>query len=161
MSFSTGTCQFRNRGMGAGSFNRGDILRMHLSQCPAFFLKKPIGTKRVYLLIAAILVIGLFLLYMKQARQEKISGFGKYQGYSEAMYDGTKRISDYVTLSNGTRLAYDLILPTKKGIPVSGPGMMPSCRGLVIEWRRAGEMRSCLIRIGSRNLRSPFRLRPS
>jgi hypothetical protein len=83
-------------------------------------MNKLMGTKMIYPLIAAILIIAFFLLYKKQARQAKVSEFGKYQGYSEAIYDGTKRVSDYLTLSNGTRLAYDLILPTKKGIPASG-----------------------------------------
>ena len=50
-----------------------------------------------------------------------ISKFGKYLGYSEAIYDGTKRTSDYLTLSDGTRLAYDLIIPTKKGVPADKP----------------------------------------
>ncbi len=50
-----------------------------------------------------------------------ISEFGKYQGYSEPAYDGSKRTSDYLTLSDGTRLAYDLIIPTKKGIPADQP----------------------------------------
>jgi putative CocE/NonD family hydrolase len=84
-------------------------------------MDKLISTKMIYPLIAVILVIAFFLLYKKQAGQAKVSEFGKYQGYSEAIYDGTKRISDYLTLSNGTRLAYDLILPTKKGIPATEP----------------------------------------
>jgi uncharacterized protein len=46
-----------------------------------------------------------------------ISEFGKYQGYSDPIYDGTKRTSEYLILSDGTRLAYDLIVPTKKGVP--------------------------------------------
>jgi putative CocE/NonD family hydrolase len=75
----------------------------------------------VYPLIAAVLVIALFVLYKKQARQVKVSEFGKYQGYSEKIYDGNQRRSDYLTLSNGTRLAYDLILPTKKGVPADKP----------------------------------------
>jgi hypothetical protein len=50
-----------------------------------------------------------------------ISEFGKYQGYSEALYDGTRRTSDYLTLSDGTRLAYDLIIPTKKGVLAGKP----------------------------------------
>jgi uncharacterized protein len=50
-----------------------------------------------------------------------ISEFGKYQGYSAALYDGTQRTSEYLTLSDGTRLAYDLILPTKKGVPANKP----------------------------------------
>jgi putative CocE/NonD family hydrolase len=75
--------------------------------------------KMIYPMIAVILAIALFLLYKKQAGQVKVSEFGKYQGYSKEIYDGNKRISDYLTLSNGTRLAYDLILPTKKGVPAS------------------------------------------
>ena len=50
-----------------------------------------------------------------------ISTFGKYQGYSQAIYDGHQRTSDYLTLSDGTRLAYDLIIPTRKGITAEKP----------------------------------------
>jgi putative CocE/NonD family hydrolase len=80
-----------------------------------------IQTRIIYILIAVVIVTVLFLVYKKQATQAKVSEFGKYQGYSEAIYDGNKRISDFLTLSNGTRLAYDLILPTKKGVPASEP----------------------------------------
>jgi putative CocE/NonD family hydrolase len=51
-------------------------------------------------------------------RQQLVSRFSTYQGYTEKLYDGTRRFSDYLALSDGTRLAYDLILPTKKGVPV-------------------------------------------
>jgi putative CocE/NonD family hydrolase len=84
-------------------------------------MNKLIDTRLIYPLIAVVLVIALFFLYKKQARQAKVSGFGKYQGYSKELYDGNKRISDYLTLSDGTRLAYDLFLPTKKGRPASEP----------------------------------------
>jgi putative CocE/NonD family hydrolase len=84
-------------------------------------MNKTIGPKTIYLLIAIILVIVAYLLYKKNIGQEKVSEFGKYQGYSEAIYDGTQRISEYLTLSNGTRLAYDLILPTQKGAPANKP----------------------------------------
>ncbi|HVN52901.1 MAG TPA: CocE/NonD family hydrolase [Anaerolineaceae bacterium] len=50
-----------------------------------------------------------------------ISQFGKYQGYSAKVYDGYRRTSDYLTLSDGARLAYDLYLPTKKGVPAGEP----------------------------------------
>ena len=82
-------------------------------------MNKLIDTKMIYLFIAIALVITLYLLYKKNIGQAKVSEFGKYQGYSEKVYDGTKRVSEYLTLSDGTRLAYDLILPTKKGIPAS------------------------------------------
>ncbi len=53
--------------------------------------------------------------------QEKVSEFGRYQGYSDAVYDGTQRTSDYLTLSDGTRLAYDLLIPTRKGVVADKP----------------------------------------
>ncbi len=78
-------------------------------------MNKLISAKMIYALIAVVLVIAVFLVYKRQAGQARVSAFGKYQGYSEAIYGGTKRISDYLTLSDGTKLAYDLILPTQKG----------------------------------------------
>ena len=52
--------------------------------------------------------------------EQRISEFGKYQGYTEKAYDDSQRSSDYLTLSDGTRVAYDLFLPTKKGsLPIS------------------------------------------
>jgi putative CocE/NonD family hydrolase len=84
-------------------------------------MSKLINVKMIYPIIAVILVIALFFIYKRGGGKGKVSEFGKYQGYSEAMYDGNKRISDYLTMSNGTRLAYDLILPTKKGVPASEP----------------------------------------
>jgi putative CocE/NonD family hydrolase len=77
-----------------------------------------ISLKFVTGLILLVLVIGVCLVYKRSAAQEKVSELGKYQGYSEAIYEGSRRTSDYLTLSNGTRLAYDLILPTRKGVPV-------------------------------------------
>ena len=84
-------------------------------------MSKLMNPKMIFPIIAAALVIALFLLYKKQARQAKVSEFGKYQGYSEKIYDGNKRMSDYLTLSNGTRLAYDVILPAQKGVPAGKP----------------------------------------
>jgi putative CocE/NonD family hydrolase len=72
------------------------------------------------LVVAAVVIIAPFL-YKGQAGGEKVSRFGEYQGYSEPVYDGNERRSDYLTLSDGTRLAYDLILPAKDGIPAGEP----------------------------------------
>jgi putative CocE/NonD family hydrolase len=82
-------------------------------------MKKLSGTKMTYILIGVLLVIAIFFFHKKQAGQVKVSEFGRYEGYSEAVYDGNRRISDYVTLSDGKRLAYDLILPTQEGVPAS------------------------------------------
>jgi putative CocE/NonD family hydrolase len=84
-------------------------------------MNKLLNMKMIYPFIAVALVIALWLIYKSQTRQGKVSEFGKYKGYSEAIYDGNKRISDYLMLSNGTRLAYDLFLPTKKGVPANKP----------------------------------------
>jgi putative CocE/NonD family hydrolase len=74
-----------------------------------------------YLSIAALLAIAVFVLYRWLAGPEKMSEFGRYQGYSEVIYDGNQRTSDYLTLPDGRRLAYDLLLPTKEGIPAKEP----------------------------------------
>jgi len=48
-------------------------------------------------------------------KTEKVSAFGKYSGYSEAVYDGWIRSSRYVTVRDGTRLAVDIFRPARKG----------------------------------------------
>lgn len=45
----------------------------------------------------------------------KVSAFGRYSGYSEAVYDGWVRSSRYVTARDGTRLAVDIFRPSLKG----------------------------------------------
>jgi putative CocE/NonD family hydrolase len=64
---------------------------------------------------AAIAMVAAFLLYSWRGPITPVSAFGRYHGYADAGYDGTDRVSAYLTLRDGTRLAYDLILPTKKG----------------------------------------------
>jgi len=84
-------------------------------------MKDTMSKVAVASLVVVVVAVTLFFLLKRQAGREKVSRFGKYQGYSEAVYDGNQRRSDYLTLSNGTRLAYDLILPTKKGVPANKP----------------------------------------
>jgi putative CocE/NonD family hydrolase len=76
--------------------------------------------KFVVVLVFIVLVAGIFLVHKRSMGREKASEFGRYQGYSKVIYDGVRRTSDYLTLSNGTKLAYDLILPTRKGVPAGG-----------------------------------------
>lgn len=73
-------------------------------------------------LILLVLLTGVFLIHKRTFVQEIVSTLGKYEGYGKAVYDGSRRTSDYLALSNGTRLAYDVILPTQKGIP-AGEGL--------------------------------------
>ena len=51
----------------------------------------------------------------------RVSTLGRYQGYSEAVFDGWVRTSQYVTVRDGTRIAIDLFRPTKQGIPHEMP----------------------------------------
>jgi uncharacterized protein len=73
------------------------------------------------ILAAVLLLTGFVFMNQRKAGNQMISVFGKYQGYSKAVYDGTQRTSDYLTLSDGTRLAYDVIIPTKKGVAAGEP----------------------------------------
>jgi uncharacterized protein len=79
------------------------------------------GLKRVSPVLLAGIVALLVFAFPRQADREAVSEFGRYGGYSPESYDGYKRLSDYLALPNGTRLAYDLILPTKKGVPAGKP----------------------------------------
>jgi uncharacterized protein len=84
-------------------------------------MKKIFVNKVTIPLVILLLLFGFWGLYKASQKQEKVSEFGKYQGYSEELFDGSKRTSDYLTLSDGTRLAYDLFLPTKNGIVADQP----------------------------------------
>jgi putative CocE/NonD family hydrolase len=75
----------------------------------------------IILLIVVLLLTAIFSVGKRLLSPLKISVFGKYRGFSEKIYDGTQRSSNYLTLSDGTRLAYDLILPTQKGQPAREP----------------------------------------
>lgn len=47
--------------------------------------------------------------------------FGSRSGSGKPDYDGNLRISDFLDLPDGTRLAYDLYLPARKGGAAKGP----------------------------------------
>jgi len=70
----------------------------------------------VILLVALAIIAMIIVLFVPVHRQtpnEKVSRFGEYQGYAEMTYDDVQRASAYLTLPDGTRLAYDLFLPVK------------------------------------------------
>jgi uncharacterized protein len=75
----------------------------------------------IILLVAVSLLLIFWSIYKGNESQKMISELGKYQGYSEEIYDGSQRTSEYLMLSDGTRLAYDLFLPTKDGVPADEP----------------------------------------
>ena len=50
-----------------------------------------------------------------QVVKQKISEPGRYEGYSEPLYDGWQRNSVYVTVRDGTKIAMDIFRPTLQG----------------------------------------------
>ena len=52
---------------------------------------------------------------------EQISRVGEYHGYSEPLYDGWVRRSQYVEARDGTRLAVDVYRPTRNGVVEERP----------------------------------------
>jgi predicted acyl esterase len=72
-------------------------------------------------IVSSLIVTAMFLVNRSQAAGRRVSRFGQYKGYSKASYDGYERRSQYLTLENGTRLAYDLLLPTSDGVPANEP----------------------------------------
>jgi putative CocE/NonD family hydrolase len=50
---------------------------------------------------------------------EKISRFGQYTGFSEAKYDSFVRISQYLTMRDGVKIAIDIIRPAADGKAVA------------------------------------------
>jgi predicted acyl esterase len=74
-------------------------------------------------LTVLVIVIGSAPLLAPAAAQtaEKISRPGVYRGYSEAVYNEWVRISLYVPVRDGTRLAVDVFRPAVNGQPVDDP----------------------------------------
>ena len=72
-------------------------------------------------LLPFILFLMLMLLgtaSVKSGGQPLVSKPGLYSGYSKPIYNEWKRISQYVTVRDGTRLAVDIFMPTENGQPV-------------------------------------------
>ena len=61
------------------------------------------------------------LLEEGQTEEEKISIPGVYKGYSQPVYEEWVRISQYVPVRDGTKLAVDIFRPRQDGKPVSEP----------------------------------------
>jgi putative CocE/NonD family hydrolase len=78
-------------------------------------------SKQKTIVLLMLIVAGLVYFFNKPSGDEKISALGQYQGFSEKSYDGHIRHSEYLILADGTRLAYDLILPTKDGVTATEP----------------------------------------
>ena len=73
--------------------------------------------KKITLIVFLIIMALVLLVVYNRQNQQKISRFGQYRGYSEPGYDIYVRSSAYLTLEDGTRLAYDLYLPANGDQP--------------------------------------------
>jgi len=77
-------------------------------------------------ILAAILltaaVASAFAAEKPAPRTEKVSGLFQYSGYTFEEYKGYKKISDYVPMSDGVKLAVDVFIPDQgpeqKAFPV-------------------------------------------
>lgn len=65
-------------------------------------------------LLAALLLTGPGAA-IAQGDTSPVSRPGQYSGYSEAVYDGHQKSSQYVTVRDSTRLAIDIFRPTRDG----------------------------------------------
>ena len=76
--------------------------------------------KSLRILITALLLVSLMAPGLAQTR---VSKPGEYSGYSDVLYDGYQRFSQYVTVQAGTanesKLAVDIYRPTKDGVLVT------------------------------------------
>ncbi len=78
--------------------------------------------KRLALTLLLVVVIAAPSLVPAGAQDDgKVSMPGVYRGYSEKIYDGWARTSQYVAVRDGTRLAVDIFRPTLNGVVVDDP----------------------------------------
>lgn len=87
---------------------------------PSFFSSRNIRAKLQgvsFLLIAAFIIAA----NLPAQETERISKFGEYKGYSEDIYDSWIRSSRYLTMRDGTKVAIDVIRPSKEGKVVEEP----------------------------------------
>lgn len=73
------------------------------------------------IMMGLVLILGIVIITRKGATKEELSEFGRYSGYSEDSFNGHARKSDFLILSDGTKLAYDLLLPTSNGVVEKNP----------------------------------------
>ncbi len=71
-------------------------------------------------LLALVLTLPLIAPVAAQ-EDERVSRFGEYSGYSDMIYDGYTRLSQYIEMRDGVRIAVDLFRPTLDGEIVEEP----------------------------------------
>ena len=71
--------------------------------------------------IIALLLAFFVLTVVGKYFNAKVSRLGEYHGYSYPIYDEHVRVSRYITVRDGTKLAADIFYPTVEGKPVEKP----------------------------------------
>lgn len=71
---------------------------------------------------------------MAGQKKRYVSNMGSYQGYSEPVYDGYQKTSEYIPMPDGCRLAVDIYRPTKNGVLHQEPLPLLWC---ATQYRRA------------------------
>lgn len=74
------------------------------------------ASKAIFLTLAAALASASPVGAAENEAATRISRPGEYSGYSPVLFDGYKLESVYVTVRDGTKLAIDIIRPTKNGV---------------------------------------------
>lgn len=70
----------------------------------------------------------------KAMAKRYVSNMTEYEGYSEAIYDGYKKTSEYMEMSDGCKIAVDIYRPTKNGVLHEEPLPIVWC---ATQYRRA------------------------
>ncbi|MHC5004577.1 MAG: CocE/NonD family hydrolase, partial [Planctomycetota bacterium] len=71
--------------------------------------------------IATVLLAVVAVLAVPLRAQERISEFGRYEGYSTARFDNWVVTSQYVQMRDGVRLAVDVVRPAVDGVAAADP----------------------------------------
>jgi len=80
--------------------------------------------KRMKVIFSMLMTLTALLMIfpaMIFSAEKKVSAPGQYNGYSPELYDGYKVFSRYVAVRDGTKLAADIIRPTRNGVVVEDP----------------------------------------
>lgn len=73
--------------------------------------------------LAVVIVLALLagISLPAAAQDERISEFGRYEGYTAREYDEVVCLTEYVAMRDGVRLAVDIIRPAHNGVPTDEP----------------------------------------
>lgn len=77
--------------------------------------------RAVLLFFLVIALVHLMTATAKAQEEPPVSKPGEYRGYSQPIYDEWVRISQYITVRDGTRLAVDIFRPAQNGRLVDEP----------------------------------------